>query len=73
VSSTRAFGRVVHGQTEKDLEAQTGAHDEIPTIDLPCRHVFVSGQRPTEVVGTVAGSRGREAAGEDFWAGGDGA
>ena len=25
----------------------------IPTLDLPCREVFESGQRPTEVVGPL--------------------
>ena len=44
-------GRVVYGQSEKGLKAQTGAHDENPTLDLPCRIVFEAGQRPTEVVG----------------------
>ena len=30
------IGRVVYGQTEKALKAQTGAHEENPTLDLPC-------------------------------------
>src|SRR5215207_6010863 len=30
------IGRVVFGQTERDLKAQTGAHEENPTLDLPC-------------------------------------
>ncbi|HZZ23152.1 MAG TPA: nucleoside deaminase [Roseiarcus sp.] len=42
--------RVVYGQTEKALKAQTGAHEENATLDLPCATVFASGQRPTEVV-----------------------
>jgi tRNA(Arg) A34 adenosine deaminase TadA len=46
------IGRVVYGQTEKALNAQTGAHEENPTLDLPCGLVFAAGQRPTEVLGT---------------------
>ena len=34
------IGRVVYGQTEKALKAQTGAHEENPTLDLPCETVF---------------------------------
>ena len=40
------IGRVVYGQSEKGLKAATGAHDENPTLDLPCRIVFEAGQRP---------------------------
>ena len=47
------IGRVVFGQTERDLKAQTGAHEENPTLDLPCHIVFEAGQRPTEVVGPL--------------------
>ena len=47
------IGRVVYGQTEKALKAQTGAHEENPTLDLPCAVVFAAGQRPTEVVGPL--------------------
>jgi tRNA(Arg) A34 adenosine deaminase TadA len=47
------IGRVVYGQTEKALKEQTGAHDENPTLDLPCTIVFAAGQRPTEVVGPL--------------------
>ena len=47
------IGRVVYGQTEHDLKAQTGAHAENPTLDLPCRIVFEAGQRPTEIVGPL--------------------
>ncbi len=44
------IGRVVYGQSEKGLKDQTGAHEENPTLDLPCDLVFKAGQRPTEVV-----------------------
>jgi tRNA(Arg) A34 adenosine deaminase TadA len=47
------IGRVVFGQTEKDLKAQTGAHEENPTLDLPCRIVFAAGQRHVEVIGPM--------------------
>src|SRR5271166_196267 len=47
------IGRVVYGQTEKALKAQTGAHEENPTLDLPCDVVFAAGQRETEVVGPL--------------------
>ena len=47
------IGRVVFGQTEKDLKAMTGDHAENPTLDLPCRIVFAAGQRPTEVIGPL--------------------
>jgi tRNA(Arg) A34 adenosine deaminase TadA len=47
------IGRVVFGQTEKDLKIQTGDHEENPTLDLPCHIVFEAGQRPTEIVGPL--------------------
>ena len=47
------IGRVVFGQSERGLKAQTGAHEENPTLDLPCRVVFEAGQRATEVVGPL--------------------
>jgi len=47
------IGRVVFGQSERGLKEQTGAHEENPTLDLPCRVVFAAGQRPTEVVGPL--------------------
>jgi tRNA(Arg) A34 adenosine deaminase TadA len=46
-------GRVVYGQSEKALKAETGAHEENPTLDLPCETVFKAGQRRTEVVGPL--------------------
>jgi tRNA(Arg) A34 adenosine deaminase TadA len=45
------IGRVVYGLSEQRLRRITGNHPENPTLDLPCRAVFASGQRPTEVVG----------------------
>jgi tRNA(Arg) A34 adenosine deaminase TadA len=47
------IGRLVYGLSEHHLRAVTGNHPENPTLDLPCREVFASGQRPTEVVGPM--------------------
>jgi tRNA(Arg) A34 adenosine deaminase TadA len=47
------IGRLVYGLSEHRLRALTGNHPENPTLDLPCRAVFASGQRPTEVVGPL--------------------
>ncbi|REG83781.1 nucleoside deaminase [Marinomonas pollencensis] len=46
-------GRVVYGLSEERLKAMTGNHPENPTLALPCRAVFASGQRSTEVIGPV--------------------
>jgi tRNA(Arg) A34 adenosine deaminase TadA len=47
------IGRVVYGLSEHRLRGVTGNHPENPTLDLPCREVFKSGQRATQVVGPV--------------------
>jgi tRNA(Arg) A34 adenosine deaminase TadA len=47
------IGRVVYGLSENRLRAITGNHPENPTLDLPCREVFKSGQRTTEVLGPM--------------------
>lgn len=47
------IGRLVYGLSEHRLRQFTGNHPENPTLDLPCREVFASGQRPTEVVGPL--------------------
>ncbi len=60
------IGRVVYGQTEKVLKEQTGAHEENPTLDLPCEIVFKAGQRPTEVVGPLLEDEAA-ALQADFW------
>ena len=60
------IGRVVYGQTEKALKAQTGAHEENPTLDLPCETVFRAGQRPTEVVGPLLEDEAAQLQ-ADFW------
>src|ERR1700750_3143991 len=38
------IGRVVYGLSESRLRTLTGDHPETPTLDLPCRKVFESGQ-----------------------------
>jgi tRNA(Arg) A34 adenosine deaminase TadA len=47
------IGRVVYGLSEHRLRGVTGNHPENPTLDLPCREVFNSGQRAIEVVGPL--------------------
>ena len=47
------IGRLVYGLSERRLRAITGNHPENPTLDLPCRKVLASGQRPTEVIGPM--------------------
>jgi tRNA(Arg) A34 adenosine deaminase TadA len=47
------IGRLVYGLSEHRLRAVTGNHPDNPTLDLPCRKVFDSGQRPVEVVGPL--------------------
>jgi tRNA(Arg) A34 adenosine deaminase TadA len=47
------IGRLVYGLSEHRLRDHTGNHPENPTLDLPCRAVFASGQRPTEVIGPL--------------------
>jgi tRNA(Arg) A34 adenosine deaminase TadA len=52
------IGRVVYGLSEHRLRAVTGNHPENPTLDLPCREVFKSGQRTTEVIGPLLEDEG---------------
>jgi tRNA(Arg) A34 adenosine deaminase TadA len=47
------IGRLVYGLSEARLRGITGNHPENPTLDLPCRAVFASGQRATEVIGPL--------------------
>jgi tRNA(Arg) A34 adenosine deaminase TadA len=47
------IGRLVYGLSEHRLRAVTGNHPENQTLDLPCREVFRSGLRATEVVGPL--------------------
>lgn len=47
------IGRVVYALSEHRLLGLTGGHPENPTFSLPCREVFLRGQRSVEVVGPV--------------------
>lgn len=47
------IGRVVYGLSEKGILALTGDHQENPTLSLPCRKVFASGQRSVVAVGPL--------------------
>ena len=60
------IGRVVFGQTEKDLRHQTGDHEENPTLDLPCHIVFEAGQRQTEIIGPLLADEAAKLQ-DDFW------
>lgn len=52
------IGRVVYGLSELRLRSITGSHPENPTLDLPCRKVFETGQRTVEVVGPLLEDEG---------------
>jgi len=56
----------VYGQSEASLRMQTGAHEENPTLDLPCRVVFAAGQRMVEVTGPLLEDEAA-ALQADFW------
>lgn len=45
------IGRIVYAVAEKDLLADTGAHEDNPTFDLDCRSVLRRGQKPIVVCG----------------------
>jgi len=59
-------GRVVYALSEAGLLALTGSDPENPTLALPCRQVFASGQRPTEVIGPLRETEAAVAH-EGFW------
>lgn len=60
------IGRLVYGLGEARLRAITGNHPENPTLDLPCRIVFASGQKTIEVVGPLLEDEAA-AVHADFW------
>lgn len=63
------IGRVVYGASEEALLALTGNHPENPTLSLPCRDVFASGQKRVEVMGPVESlTEAMLAPHRDFWA-----
>lgn len=47
------IGRLVYGMDERRLLASTGDHPENPTLDLPCRAVFATGQKEVRVWGPI--------------------
>jgi tRNA(Arg) A34 adenosine deaminase TadA len=47
------IGRVVYAMSEAKLKRIIGPHPDNLTLDLPCREVFASGQRPVEVIGPL--------------------
>lgn len=47
------IGRVVYGLSEENLLAITGSHPENPTLSLPCRDVFATGQREVVTIGPL--------------------
>src|SRR5258708_8106807 len=47
------IGRLVYGLSEHRLRGVTGNHPENPTVGLPCRQVFKTCQRATEVHGPL--------------------
>jgi tRNA(Arg) A34 adenosine deaminase TadA len=59
-------GRVVYGLSERALGALIGPHPENLTMDLPCRVVLGSGQRPIEVIGPLLEDEAR-AVHDGFW------
>jgi tRNA(Arg) A34 adenosine deaminase TadA len=59
-------GRVVYGLSERDLGTLIGPHPENLTMNLPCRVVLGSGQRPIEVVGPLLEAESRVVH-EGFW------
>jgi tRNA(Arg) A34 adenosine deaminase TadA len=58
--------RVVYALSETRLLSLTGNHPENPTLSLPCREVFASGQHPVAVVGPLLEDEAAEAH-EGFW------
>ena len=62
------IGRVVYGASEEKLLGLTGNHKDNPTLSLPCRDVFASGQKAVEVIGPVAELEAELlATHQDFW------
>lgn len=47
------IGTVIYGAAESTLSKLTGTSNMNPTMNLPCRTVFESGQKPIQVIGPV--------------------
>ena len=62
------IGHVVYGASEEKLLGLTGNHNENPTLNLPCREVFASGQKAVQVTGPVQALQAELVAlHQDFW------
>ncbi|MDE2370194.1 MAG: nucleoside deaminase [Burkholderiales bacterium] len=48
------IGRVVYGMTEQALLAETGSHEQNPTLSVSSHYVFEHGQKPVDLIGPVA-------------------
>lgn len=48
------IGTVVYGASETDLRELTGSDPKNPTMNLPCRTVFASGQKDLKVYGPLS-------------------
>jgi len=60
------IGRVVYALSEHRLLGLTGGHAENPTFSLPCREVFMRGQRQIAVLGPALEEEAAQAH-LDFW------
>jgi tRNA(Arg) A34 adenosine deaminase TadA len=60
------ISKVVYALSEEGLLELTGSNVENPTMHLPCRDVFKSGQRPIEVIGPMLGEEAKRVH-EGFW------
>jgi tRNA(Arg) A34 adenosine deaminase TadA len=58
--------RVVYALSETRLLSLTGAHEENPTLALPCREVFARGQRTVQVIGPLLEDEAAQAH-QGFW------
>lgn len=47
------IGRVIYMMSETALLQLTGNHPENPTLDLPCRQIFATGQHSVQVIGPI--------------------
>lgn len=57
---------VVFGLRESELRTMTGSDARNSTLAMPCREIFVRGQRPVEVIGPLLEDEAR-AVHEGFW------
>jgi tRNA(Arg) A34 adenosine deaminase TadA len=60
------ISKVVFALSEEGLLELTGKNDENPTMHLPCREVFKSGQRSIEVIGPMLETEAKRVH-EGFW------